>query len=232
MIGDGIMKKILVILILFLFSVSCSDDKKGTENDTVNDSDNLEVNDSETDQTEVDYGTDDVADTEKEDDVEEDMTEEETDDDIEQITKLEIKAGEGIGDIKVGMKYSEIKTLVGEVDTQMGFNRLVTAEYKSLGLELVFSSPDLMELKDDAILISIGAMEDGSFSGNVVPGMSRSDIEDILTGDKEDTGDYVFYPAGISVHYEDDEAVLVGVFPAYELQYDPPEMKPCSTTIN
>lgn len=155
---------------------------------------------------------------------------EELDEDIS-ISPVAIIPGTGVGDVRIGMKYSEVTDLIGKPDSEMGFNRLVTADYKTLSFELVFTSPDLAVLKDDAVLIAIGAKNGGNFSGKVVPGMTRDEISKVVVEENEDTGDYVFYPSGFSVQYENDISVLIGVFPPYKISYVPPEMTNCKTSI-
>lgn len=210
------MKKFLILLFISLFLLSC-DDKDQKSQDSEN---NDESTDEAVDET-VDESVDENSD-------EEQNESSETDEDG--IEYAAVIPGVGVGNVEIGMKYSQIKDLIGAPDSEMGFNRLVTTDYKTLSLELVFTSPDLALLKDDAVLIAMGAKSGGAFSGKVIPGMTRDEIEKVFTGEKEDTGDYVFYPEGFSVQYENNVSVLIGVFPPYKLSYSPPEMINCKTS--
>jgi hypothetical protein len=204
------MKEHLIFIVVFIFLSSCGD--KDVKSQDAENSDGL---------------TDDFTEIDESADIENDEPGENDEDEVE---PLEIVPGVGIGSVEVGMKYSEVKNLIGTPDSEMGFNRLVTADYKTLSFELVFTSPDLMVLKDDAVLIAIGAKAGGSFLGSIIPGMTRDEVEKVFTGEKEDTGDYVFYPEGFSVQYENNISVLIGVFPPYKLAYAPPEMVNCNTS--
>lgn len=204
------MEKILTVFAIFIFFVSCGESSgvKGPESD-----------DDMQDGTVIDSTPDENP----------DETSDETADDVPSVN-MDIRPGEGIGSVSIGMKYSRVKELLGEPASQMGFNRLVTAQYSSLFLELVFASPDLAELKDDAVLIAAGALTGGNFSGKALPGMTKDEISSAVKEDNEDTGSYVFYPSGFSVQYENSKAVLIGVFSPYKISYDPPEMEKCKTT--
>ena len=205
------MKEILTVCAIVMFLVSCGESSGGKVPGSDEDANDETVSDR----------------TQSDDDMDE-MPDETIDE--EPAAKMDIRPGEGIGQVAIGMKYSSVKKLIGEPASQMGFNRLVTAQYSGLFLELVFASPDLAELKDDAVLIAIGALKGGNFSGKALPGMTKDEIFSAVKEDNEDTGSYVFYPSGFSVQYEDGKAVLVGVFSSYKISYDPPEMEKCKTT--
>lgn len=212
------MKKILTVFAIFIFFVSCGENSGGK----VAQSDDDVQDETVTDDT-PDEGIDETA-----DEIPDETSDEITDDGLS--AEMDIRPGDGVGPVNIGMKYSSVKELIGEPSSQMGFNRLVTAQYSSFFLELVFASPDLAELKDDAVLISIGALSGGNFSGKALPGMTKDEISSAVKEDNEDAGSYVFYPSGFSVQYENNKAILIGVFSPYKISYDPPEMEKCKTT--
>jgi hypothetical protein len=153
------MKKFLILLFISLFLLSCGDkDQKSQDS---------ENNDESTDEA-VDETTDDAVD-EMSDETTDDAVDESSKTDEDSVEYVAIIPGVGVGSVEIGMKYSRIKDLIGAPDSEMGFNRLVTADYKTLSLELVFTSPDLALLKDDAVLIAMGAKAGGAFSGKSHP---------------------------------------------------------------
>jgi hypothetical protein len=223
------MKKMLFMTCFLLFFVSCgenagkdeTDDAKVTTDETAELSDDLsddlsdEVQDIETEAPDLDSG----------------LNEEQLDEDVAE-GPLKINAGTGIGNFEIGMKYSDIKATYGEPSSPIAFNRLGTAKYKDLGIEVILTSTEQYQISDDAKLLAVGAMTGGEFEGDVLPGMTRAEIEALLKDEeKEDTGKYVYYTKGFSVEYEDDVAVTIGVYKPYELKYDVPPMEKCKSTI-
>lgn len=156
----------------------------------------------------------------------------ETPDDDSSMNSMLIEPGIGVGGLKVGMTYKQVKEVIGEPESSMGFNRLILADYKVLGLELLIASPDLTTPVDSAKLMAIGAKTGGNFSGMAIPGMSKEQITAAAGSEGEDTGKFVYYPAGFSVEYVENIAVNIGIFNPYILSYDPPEMEKCKTAKN
>ena len=227
-------KKMFFLFMIFLVSfISCGDnDGKVEENDmdNVTGSDDDQAADETVDENEVTDNSDEETDeavTDNENDLEND------DADTVEKEPLKINSGTGIGGFVIGMTYVQMKEKYGDPDSPICFNRLGSAKYKDLGVEVVFASSDQYQISDDAKLLAVGAMAGGKFEGDVLPDMTRTEIEKLMKdAQKEDTGEYVYYTEGFSVQYEDDKAVIIGVYPPYELKYEVPVMEKCETTIN
>jgi len=221
-------KKMLFMACFLLFFVSCGDNAEKDENVNENEADTSQVSDDANSTADESEAQDEIAVVDENETSDEELPDEDT-----AKGPLKITAGTGIGNFEIGMKYSDIKAIYGDPSSPIAFNRLGTAKYKDLGIEVIFSSTQQYSISDDAKLIAVGAMTGGEFEGDVLPGMTRTEIEALMKdAQKEDTGNYVYYTEGFSVQYEDDTAVTVGVYPPYELKYEVPTMEKCETTIN
>jgi hypothetical protein len=144
---------------------------------------------------------------------------------------LPITPGVGIGDFVVGKPYAQIRaTFGGKASDALTFNRMSSLKFAKQQVDALFLSSENSTLSDDAILIAVGASQGGAFTGTVTPGMTKAAIDAADTDAKETGAKYTFYPKGYSVQYENDIAILIGVFAPYALAYEPPAMQPAKTT--
>lgn len=233
------MKKMMLLAVcLLLFFVSCGDEAEKEDTENVTDADTSMTGDEpETaDEKETQDKTetnDDAEGSDNSEDQDDNKGSDETPDEDAQEGPLKIKSGTGIGGFVIEMTYKQMKDKYGDPDSPICFNRLGSAKYKDLAVEVIFSSTEQYQISDDAKLIAVGAMTGGEFEGDVLPDMTRTEIEALMKdAQKEDTGKYVYYTEGFSVEYEDDKAVTIGVYPPYDLKYEVPMMEKCETTIN
>ncbi len=146
-----------------------------------------------------------------------------------------IRPGRSVGPVRLGATYGSLKSTLDPTGTAPAFgaNNVVFASYPSLGLEIVFASTAPAALTDDARVLSVGALNATPagipFVGIAAPGERRDVIEQRL-GKGENTGDTVFYSAGLGIRYASADAAdavakTVSVFPAYRIQTRVPEMR-------
>ena len=143
---------------------------------------------------------------------------------------LAIVPGESIGPAKLGMTYSELEKVMATPATPSGFMRMFMVQYPDERIEVVFSSPANDELTPDSIIVAVGTLPGGEFTGPIVPGQSATEVTGAL-GEPPDYADgFGFYPAGISVEYDaDGSAKRIGVYEPYTLALTPPEMLPAKS---
>ncbi len=137
----------------------------------------------------------------------------------------EIAPGIGIGPAAIGAQYSDFVDVHGEPDALISYRRVFFATWAAHGLELVLTSSDDLAPSPDAEVIAVGTKAFDGFSGAVLPGMTRAEVETTI-GISPDPVDLVhFYPLGLSVVYAGDDTVMqVTVFPAYTIRAEPPDM--------
>ena len=146
---------------------------------------------------------------------------------------LEIVAGKSIGAAELGQTYGQIKAALGEADTARGYNRMILGTWNALGLEINFSSPLQFGIDDTAIALAMNTVTDTGFSGDVIPGMEKSQVESVLGVSTDETLGFSFYAEGIVVEYnEDNTAKKVGIYAPYVVRTEPPEMLPAATTMD
>ncbi|HOW51163.1 MAG TPA: hypothetical protein PLV42_03845 [bacterium] len=144
---------------------------------------------------------------------------------------LAITPGEGIGAVKVGMTYAEVKAAIGTTEDVMIYNRLAIVTYPELALEMLFTSPEDFTLVDSGRLIAVGAKTDGQFDFAVTHGMTKEAALAAIDESGEDVGKRIYFPSGFSLEFDDAELVsLIGVFKPYVPKLEPPEMEPCAST--
>jgi predicted TIM-barrel fold metal-dependent hydrolase len=138
-----------------------------------------------------------------------------------------IVAGEGVGGLRLGMRWAEARALLGEPSiAPVVLVRLAHVRWPEAGVEALLTSPDDTTLTDDALVIGVAATAPADFTGEVRPGASRAAIEAALGVAPEELAGRAYYPAGLSVAYTDDVASLVAVVPSYVLAPEPPPMAP------
>lgn len=142
---------------------------------------------------------------------------------------FEVRPGDGIGPVRVGTRYSEVREALGPLEGAFASNRLAFGRYNALGLEVVLVSAEDGSVSDDAIVIGVGALAAEGFHGPVVPGMSRAALETDYGPPDDEASDTDFYREGFSVEYDGDTVLKVGVFRAYEHAPEPPPMRPAAT---
>lgn len=134
-----------------------------------------------------------------------------------------VEPGVGIGEVRLGMTYAALREAIGEADGALVNNRIGFARYPELGLEIVVTSPD-DTLNDEAIVIGVGASEGAGVHGPATPGALRADVEAVLGPAPDVVEDIAYYPEGISVEYDGDRVLRVGVIGPYERRPEVPEM--------
>jgi|GEM_PF-3507134 len=173
-----------------------------------------------------------IADTAtNEDDITTDTATDEvfSDDDL-LVEPLAITPGEGIGAVKVGMTYAEVKEAVGTTEDVMIYNRLAIVTYADLALEMLFTSPEDFTLVDGGRLIAVGAKTGGHFTFPAQHGMTKETAIAAVEGSGEDVGKRIYFPSGFSLEFDDAGMVsLIGVFKPYVPKLEAPEMEPCAS---
>lgn len=137
----------------------------------------------------------------------------------------DVLPGVGIGDVRIGMRYSELSALLGEPDAALTVNRQSMLMYDDDALEVVLVSSSDTDVSDDAYVLGVSAMRGGSFAGPA-PDVSRADIEAALGAPDFEAARIGFWARGISVVWQDDVARQVAVFGPFELGGAMPEMEP------
>lgn len=116
-----------------------------------------------------------------------------------------IVAGLRVGFIRLGMRYAEVCSRIGEGETAAS-QRLGFARYPQLGLELVLATPFLGAPAGNARVISVGVRGANGWLGAPRPGDERARIEEVL-GPATAVGARSLYCAGASVEYDADGRV-------------------------
>lgn len=147
-------------------------------------------------------------------------------------TPLAIIEGVGIGGVEIGDTFAEVKAILGEPESPMGYNRMIVASWPQLGLEIFFASELAFEINDDAWAMSMSTTQGDGFTGSAIPGMIRSQIETTVGTTNDETLGYAFYECGLVVQYDEGNiATQIGVVPSYIKRTQPPVMLPASTTM-
>ena len=117
-----------------------------------------------------------------------------------------VVAGERVGDVELGMRWGELRALLGEPDADpVVIVRLGHARWPALGLEALLTSPDETTLTDAAIVIG---------AATTAPAR-RAAIEAEHGVAPEAYAGHAYYPGGLAVAYGDDDvAERIAVFAA------------------
>lgn len=141
----------------------------------------------------------------------------------ERLGDRTVQPGTGVGRLKLGMRFSEVRALLGEAEVAAS-QRLAFVRYPALDLELVFTSSVTDAVTPDSLLIAIGVRGSG-WQGEPRPGMTRQDVERSL-GAGEAIGPLVFFARGATIEVaKDDPTTIVAVAvvaPWTEAQQPPP----------
>jgi hypothetical protein len=127
-----------------------------------------------------------------------------------------IRPGEGIGPLRLGMRYAEARAILGDGET-IASQRLGFARYPSLGLELVLATPMADAVTPDSRVIAIGARGPGDWRGTPRPGDRREDVVRAL-GTPDRVGERDFFAKGAAVQYaspDASDAIAVAVFASW-----------------
>ena len=193
--------------------MSCGDKSNGVNSDPVN---------------QTDTTGDDVTNTSPGD-----TTDTEPSDTGEPASTLNIVVGTSVGEAQLGQSFAEIKAVLGEPDTARGYNRMIICAWAALGLEISFSSPLDFEIDDSAIALAMNTVTESGFSGDAIPGMTKSQIENAIGISTDETQGFSFYAEGIVVEYDENNiAIKVGIYAPYVVRAEPPEMLPATTTMD
>ncbi len=123
---------------------------------------------------------------------------------------MPIVPGVRIGSVELGMRYSEVRSLLGEPSSEPTvLVRLGHARWREQGLDVMFTSPDESTLADDATVIGVG----------VDSMMTRSAIESEYGAPAEQYDGHAYYATGIGVAYgADDTAERIAIFTPTDVQ--------------
>lgn len=134
-----------------------------------------------------------------------------------------IVPGVGVGDVALEMTLADVRAVAGEPQGALVSSRIGFARFGE-GLEIVFTSPEADRLTDDALVVGIGVSEGAAVEGDVIPGATRAAVEAALGPSPDVVESFAFYPAGLSVEYDGDRVLRVGVIAPYERRPDVPPM--------
>ncbi|WP_157068993.1 hypothetical protein [Sandaracinus amylolyticus] len=137
---------------------------------------------------------------------------------------LEVRPGEGIGPVHVGMRYADVREALGPLEGAFTSERVAFGRYTSLGLEVVLVSSEDASVSDDAIVIGVGALQSEGFVGPVVPGMRRDALVAAYGEPDDEAGETALYREGFGVEHDGDVVSKVGVFRPYTHEPTPPAM--------
>ncbi len=127
-----------------------------------------------------------------------------------------IRPGEGIGPLRLGMRYAEARAILGDGET-IASQRLGFARYPALGLELVLTTPTADAVTPDSRVIAIGARGPGDWRGTPRPGDRREDVVRAL-GTPDRVGERDFFAKGAAVQYaspDASDAIAIAVFASW-----------------
>lgn len=136
-----------------------------------------------------------------------------------------VEPGVGIGEARLGMRYAELTAALGPPEGAFVNQRVGFARYPALGLEVVLTSPDADAVVDDALVVGVGVSEGADVHGPVLPGDARAEVEAALGPAPATAESLAYYPEGLSVEYDGDRVLRVGVVPPWESRPDVPEMR-------
>lgn len=116
------------------------------------------------------------------------------------LTDRTIRPGEGVGPLRLGMRYAEVTALLGPATAAVANNRLGFARYPTLGLELVVTSPVADEVTPESVVVAIGvrAAAGNEWGGDLRPGQPKADVEKAL-GAGETIDNHVYFNRGASI---------------------------------
>lgn len=134
-----------------------------------------------------------------------------------------IVPGVGIGPVELEMTLAEVRGVAGEPEGALVSSRIGFARFGG-DMEVVFTSPEGDRLTDDALVVGIGVSEGAAVDGPVVPGATRAEVEASLGPAPDEVESFAYYPVGLSVEYDGDRVLRVGVIPAYDRHPDVPPM--------
>jgi len=129
------------------------------------------------------------------------------------------------------MTLEQVLNLLGEPDSQFGFQRLINLRYNDLALEILFTSSEANTASEDAVVRAVSTLPGASVSGEVPLGLSRMELEERwgAPGIESEPVAY-FEEEGLAVEFNsEDKAVRYGVWPPYSLTPEAPEMLPALT---
>ena len=143
-----------------------------------------------------------------------------------------ITPGESIGDVSIGMTYEELVDIWGEPDQVLSFQRTITLEYRFKRVEVLFTSSNATELSADARIRALGTMTGATVIGDLQLGIDREALSQWGAINIESEVRSVAYLTELGLGVKFDANGLVeryAVWPAYELDPNPPKMIPAST---
>ncbi len=222
----------LAAMILF---VACSE-KKSENKTTLNDADTAQTDDSASDSDLIPQDSEVILDEDvvKNDDAADSDSVEDKDITTDTDTPaplFKIEAGIGIGAVKLGMDYAEVKKTLKSEGIPIVYNRMALATFPDQNLELFFASKESSTLSEDGRLIAIGTQKGGNYDFKVKLGMKRSEVLKVVSEVGEDVGKYIYFQSGFSLEFDAADSVsAIGVFAPYKLRLVAPEMEKCKTT--
>ena len=146
---------------------------------------------------------------------------------------IEVVPGQSIAEITVGMTMVELRELVGDPDSQFGFQRLINARYNDLAIEVLLTSTEASFASDDARVRSISTLPGAGLKGELTLDLTREDLEAKFGPvTLESSGVVYFVESGLAVELSaENRATRYAIWPPYQLQAEPPEMLPAETEM-
>ena len=149
-------------------------------------------------------------------------------DQVDDRPVLEITPGVGIGPVELGGTYGDLVAVYGEPDSMVDYYRIFFATWLELGVEVVVGSSRDDAPERESRIVSVGTRLPEGFSGVVIPGMSRSEADEVLGPCLDVIDDtHCYHSAGVYLGYDADGLIkTVAIHPPYTLRPDPPELEP------
>jgi len=146
---------------------------------------------------------------------------------------LQVVPGLSLGDVSLGMSLSQLTEALGEPEKSFSFNRLVTYQYTTLGMEVMLTSSDANAASIDARVVALGTLSGTKVEGEVWTGMTMDELEALYGAPYIQEGKIAYFTdIGLGAKCDDEgRVILFTVWPGYDSQPQPPEMIQAATTV-
>ncbi|MBR58012.1 MAG: hypothetical protein CMH54_08310 [Myxococcales bacterium] len=146
---------------------------------------------------------------------------------------IEVVPGVSVGGIEIGMSLDELKAILGDPDTEFGFQRLITLRFNAAKLEVLLTSSEPSVASADARVRGVTTLGNTVLSGDLIRGVERTVLEaQFGAATMESRGILYFVEDGLSVEMDaDNRAIRYSVWPAYFLEKEIPPMVAAKTQM-